>query len=59
MALASIVVPPLGCKYVNWRRAAEYDDILGGRDTVEKARIDLVSQTVLVKGVLGVWGIKV
>lgn len=58
IAAVSLVAPPVGSLYVNWRTEAEQDDIEGGRDTPEKAKIDLASQTVLVKGVLRIWGIK-
>jgi len=58
VAVASLVVPPLGKKYVKWRTEAEADDEEDGRDTPEKAKIDLLTQTVLVKGVLKIYGIK-
>lgn len=59
VAAVSLVVPPVGKKYVKWRKEAEADDLEAGRDTAEKAKIDLASQTIAVKGVLRLWGIKI
>jgi hypothetical protein len=58
VAAVSAVVPPIGKKYVKWRTRAEGDDESTGRDTPEKARIDLYTQTVLVRKVLEIYGIK-
>jgi hypothetical protein len=58
VAAVSLVAPPVGDLYIKWRREAEEDDVKGGRDTPEKAKIDFISQTVLVKSVLRIWGIK-
>lgn len=58
VAVSSLVVPPLGKAYVNWRVKSEKQDVLSGRDTPSKASIDLYSQVVLVKGVLKIYGIK-
>jgi hypothetical protein len=58
IAAVSLVAPPVGKKYVRWRKEAEEDDVEAGRDTPEKAKIDLTSQTIAVKGVLRIWGIK-
>lgn len=55
VAAASLVVPPLGKAYVGWRAQAEADDEASGRDTAEKAQVDLWSQTVLVNKVLSIW----
>ena len=57
VAAASVVVPPLGKKYISWRARAEKDDNLTGRDSPEKAAIDLYTQTFLVRGVLRIYGI--
>ena len=58
VAAVTIVAPPVGKKYVKWRTAAEADDVEDGFDTPVKAKIDLTSQTVLVKTVLKAYGIK-
>ena len=55
VAALSIVDPDLGEGYVDWRTAAEQDDVEDGRDSVKKAKVDLVAQTILVKGVLWLW----
>jgi hypothetical protein len=52
VAAVTLVAPPVGRKYVDWRRRAEREDINDGRDTIEKAKIDLASQTIAVKAVL-------
>lgn len=57
-AAASLVVPKVGKKYVRWRKEAEQDDVEDGFDTPEKAKVDLASQTILVRGVLRIYGIK-
>ena len=57
-AAAALVAPPLGKRYISWRVAAEKDDEVNGRDTPEKAAIDLYTQTALVHRVLGLYGIK-
>jgi hypothetical protein len=51
IAAAALVVPPIGKRYVAWRAKSERADQVAGRDTPEKAKIDLWSQTALVKGV--------
>ena len=56
VAAVSLVVPPVGTAYIGWRTRAEQDDQAAGRDTPEKAAIDLYTQTALVRGVLKVWG---
>jgi hypothetical protein len=58
VAAVSLIVPPLGKKYIAWRAQAEKNDEDSGRDTSEKATIDLYSQTALVKGAMRVYGIK-
>jgi hypothetical protein len=58
IAAASLAVPPLGKKYIAWRTKAEKADEAAGRDTPEKAQVDLYSQTALVRGVLRIYGIK-
>jgi hypothetical protein len=58
VAAVSLVAPPVGKRYVRWRKEAEQDDVENDRDTPEKAKIDLASQTIAVKGVLRLWGIK-
>lgn len=55
IAAASLIIPPAGTAYVKWRTQAEADDEATGRDTPEKAKIDLWSQTLLVKGALKIW----
>jgi hypothetical protein len=55
VAAVSLVAPPVGQKYVDWRIKTEQADVDGGRDTPEKAKIDLASQTVAVRGVLKLW----
>ena len=55
VAAASLVVPPIGRAYVEWRARAEQADVDEGRDTPEKSEIDLYGQTVLVSSVLKVW----
>ena len=55
VAAVTLVSPPLGQRYIQWRRGAERDDVTQGRDTPQKGRIDFVSQTILVKGVLKLW----
>lgn len=57
VAAATVVVPPLGKKYIGWRTRAENDDNLTGRDSPEKAEIDLYTQTALVRGVLKIYHI--
>jgi hypothetical protein len=55
VAIATLVAPSVGTAYINWRVAAEKADEATGRDTPEKAAIDLTTQTVLVRGVLKIW----
>lgn len=55
VAAVSLVVPPVGTKYVKWRVGAEADDQAAGRDTPEKAAVDLYTQTILVESVLKLW----
>jgi hypothetical protein len=56
VAAVSLIIPPLGQKYVNWRIGAEQADEATGRDSPEKSQVDLYTQTALVKAVLKVWG---
>lgn len=56
VAAVSLIVPPVGDAYMAWRQAAEHDDEVAGRDTPEKAEVDLYTQTALVKVALKVWG---
>ncbi len=58
VAAASLIIPPLGKSYINWRTRAEQKDVFFKRDTAEKAEVDLYTQTVLVRGILGIYGIK-
>jgi hypothetical protein len=55
-AAASLVVPKVGEKYVEWRDNAEEEDFIFGRDSAAKAKVDFVTQTWLVKKVLRLWG---
>lgn len=56
VAAVSLVAPQVGAAYIQWRIRAEKDDEAAGRDTPEKAQIDLYSQTALVSGALKIWG---
>jgi hypothetical protein len=58
VAAASLIVPPAGKAYIAWREDAERQDFLAGRDSSEKATVDLYTQTALVRGVLKLYGIK-
>lgn len=58
VAAGTLVIPPLGKKYIRWRVKAESKDIAQHADTCIKGTIDLYSQTALVRGVLRVYGIK-
>jgi hypothetical protein len=58
VAAASLVIPPLGKKYVRSRIRAEERDAARGSDTCMKATIDLYSQTALVRAVLRMYGIR-
>lgn len=51
-ALGSIVKSDVGEDYIEWRTRAEKDDFNSGRDSARKAKVDLVTQTALVRGVL-------
>ena len=55
-AALALPLPMMGRKYIAWRERSEQDDVTAGRDTPEKAAIDLYSQTALVDSVLKVWG---
>jgi hypothetical protein len=55
VAAVALIAPPVGEAYVSWRSLAEQADEAAGRDTPEKAAIDLYSQTALVKAALKVW----
>lgn len=55
VAVMTLVAPDLGEGYVDWRTVAEQEDVAHGRDSVRKARVDLVTQTALVRGVLWLW----
>ena len=56
VAAVSLFAPPVGEAYCSWRIASENDDEAQGRDTPEKAKIDLRSQTALVYAALKLWG---
>lgn len=58
VAAASLVIPPLGKKYVQVRTDAEQRDRARGTDTCMKATIDLYTQTALVRAVLRIYGIR-
>lgn len=58
VAAGSLIVPPLGKKYVRWRVKAEKLDQAQGRDTCMKALVDEYSQTALVRAVLRIYKIK-
>ena len=55
---ATMVVPPLGKKYVGWRTRAEANHVATGHDTPQKATIDLYTQTALPRRVLKWYHIK-
>jgi hypothetical protein len=59
IAPVALVMPPLGRRYVRWRTRAEQEDMQMGRDTPEKAEIDLYTQTIPVRLVLKIWGISI
>jgi hypothetical protein len=59
VAAVTVIVPPIGKKYVCWRVRAEQADAHSGRDTSGKAAIDLYSQTALPVAVLKIYRIKV
>lgn len=56
VAAVALIAPPVGDAYVAWRIAAEKADEAAGRDTPEKAQVDLYSQTALVYAALKAWG---
>lgn len=58
VAASSLVIPPIGKSYVNWRVRSEKKDVAAGRDTPTKGSIDLYSQVTLVRGVLKIYGVK-
>ena len=52
VAALAIVAPDVGEDYIDWRKRAEAEDVEEGRDSVPKAKVDLLTQTAAVKGVL-------
>jgi hypothetical protein len=56
---ATVVIPPVGKKFVRWRTKAETKDVAQHLDTCMKATIDLYSQTALVRAMLKMYGITV
>jgi hypothetical protein len=59
VAGVSLVIPPLGKKYVQARVQAEAHDLKDESDTCMKATIDLYTQTALVRAVLRMYGITI
>lgn len=55
-AAATLIAPSVGDRYVQWRVAAELDDVKGGRDSEKKAAVDLKTQTALVRAALWLRG---
>jgi len=58
VAAVTVVIPPLGKKYVRARIRAEQNDAARGLDTCMKATIDLYSQTALVRAILRMYGVR-
>ena len=58
VAAGSLVIPPLGRAYVNWRIRSEKTDVATGKDSPMKASVDLYSQVSLVRGALKLYGIQ-
>jgi hypothetical protein len=56
VAATTLVIPPLGKKYIQARTQAEQHDLKDGSDTCMKATIDLYTQTALVRAVLRMYG---
>ena len=59
VTVATIVVPPVGKKWIQWRTSAEASHVVEGKDTPQKATIDLYTQTALVRRVLKFYHIQV
>lgn len=59
VTVATFVVPPVGVKYVVWRTNAEAQHVVEGKDTPQKATIDLYTQTALVRSVLKLYHVTV
>lgn len=58
VAASSLVIPPIGRAYVNWRIRAEKNDVASGKDSPMKASVDLYSQVTIVRGTLKLYGIQ-
>ena len=58
VAASSLVLPPIGRAYVNWRFRAEKRDVAEGKDSPMKASVDLYSQVSLVRGTLKLYGVQ-
>lgn len=58
VAASSLVIPPIGRAYVNWRIRAEKNDVAMGQDSPMKASVDLYSQVTIVRGTLKLYGIQ-
>lgn len=56
---ATVVVPPVGKAYVEWRERAEAGHVTQGSDTPQKATIDLYTQTALPRRILKLYHVKV
>lgn len=56
---ATVVVPPVGKAYVEWRERAEVHHVVVGSDSPQKATIDLYTQTALPRSILKLYHVKV